>query len=217
MKLDAGNGLGVAAVEILGEAEDCGQPSHHLAPLPSEQAEIGLPARRRRAPVVTRDQCDCLDLIGLEAAEIAVFDQIVRMAMVPFITDVDAGIVQDGCVFEPLAFLVGHAVDRPCPIEQRQRQPGDLVRVIRPVAAAFGQFDHASAAHIGITVGLRDLLAMLGDVIEDQALTKRQVAKAEVGGVELFQNRVQQNRPGHRKIGAARIHARHLEPFLEVE
>jgi hypothetical protein len=167
MELDAGDGLGVAAIEILGDAQDSGQPSDHLAPLPSELTKIRLSARRWRAPVVPRDERDRFDLVGLEAAEIAVFDQIVGVAMVTFVADVDAGIVQDGRIFEPFALFVGHPVDGARSIEQRQRQARDLVRMIRPVAAAFGQFDDAAAPHVRIAVGLRNLFAVLGDVVED--------------------------------------------------
>ena len=137
--------------------------------------------------------------------------------MVTFIADVDAGIVQDGRIFEPLALFVGHPVDGARPIEQRQREPRDLVRVIRPVTAAFGQFDHAAAPHIGIAVRLRDLLAVLGDVIEDQTFAKRQVAEADLGGVEPLENRIEQDRPGDGEVATSRVEPRHFEPLLEIE
>jgi hypothetical protein len=117
VELDAGDRLGVAAIEILGDAKDGGQPSHHFAPLPSELTEISVTARRRRAAVIACDQRNRFDLVGLEAAEIAVLDQIVGMAMVTFVADVDAGIMQDGRIFEPLALFVGHPVDGARPIE----------------------------------------------------------------------------------------------------
>jgi hypothetical protein len=46
------------------------------------------------------------------------------------------------------------------------------MRVIRPVAATLGKLDDAAPAHIRVAVGLRDLFAVLGDVVEDEAFAQ---------------------------------------------
>jgi len=217
VELDAGDGLGVAAVEVLGDTQHGGEPSHDLAALPSELVEIGVPPRRRRAAVITGDQRNRFDLVRLEAAQIAVSDQVIGMAMMPFVADVHAGVMQDRRVLQPLALLVGHPVDRPGAVEESQRQPRDLVSMIRPVAAALGQLDDAAPPHVRIPIGLGDFLAVLGDVIEHQAFAQRQVAEAEFVGIQPFQNRVEKNRARYREVGPARIQSRNFQPLFEVE
>jgi hypothetical protein len=144
--------------------------------------------------VIASRQRNGFDLVRFETAEIAVFDQVIRVTMVPFVADVNAGVVQNGRVLEPFALLVGHAVNGACPVEERKGKPRDLVRVIRPIAAALSEFDHTAPAHVRIPIGLRDLLPVFGDVIENQTLAKRQVAQADLVRVEPFQNGVEQDR-----------------------
>jgi hypothetical protein len=176
VELEPRDRLGVAAVEILREPENGREPPHDFAPLPPQFPEIRMPARRRCPAVIAGDERNGLDLVRLETAEVAVLDQVIGVAVVSFVTDVDARIMQDGRVLEPLALLVGHPVDGPRAVEERERKSPDLVRVIGPVAAPLSQFDDAAPAHVGIPVGLRDLLAVLGDVVEDQTFAKRQIA-----------------------------------------
>jgi hypothetical protein len=217
VEFDAGDRLGVAAIEVLGETQNCRETPHHLPPLTSEFVEISMPPRWRRAPVVARRQRDRFDLVRFETAEIAVLDQVIRVTVVTLVADVDAGIVQNGRVLEPFALLVGHPVNGARAVEERQRKPRDLVRVIRPIAAALSEFDHTAPAHVRIPIGLRDLLPVFGDVIEDQTLAKRQVAQTDLVGVEPFQNGVEQDRAGNREVGTSRIEPRYLEPFFEIQ
>ena len=120
-------------------------------------------------------------------------------------------------VFEPLALAIGQAVHRSRLIEQRQRQPRDLLRVLGPVVASLGEFDDAAPADVGIAIGLRDLLAVPRDVVEDQPFAQRQVAQRELVGAEPPEDRVEQDRAGDGEVGAARFEAGHLQPLLEVE
>jgi hypothetical protein len=111
VEFESGDCLCVAAIQVLGETKHGGQPPHDLAALAAEFLEVGVPARGRRPPVIAGDQRDGFDFVGLEPAQIAVLDQIVRMPMMAFVADVHAGVVENRGVFQPLAFLVGHAVD----------------------------------------------------------------------------------------------------------
>ena len=69
--------------------------------------------------MITRDERDGFDFLGLEAAQVAVPDQIFGVLMVAFVADMHADVVQDRRVFQPLALLVGEAVDRARLIEER--------------------------------------------------------------------------------------------------
>ena len=86
-----------------------------------------VPPLRRRAAVIARDERDRLDLVGLESAQIAVLDQIVRVLVVPLVADVHADVVQERGILEPLALAVGQAVDAARLVEERQRQARDLL------------------------------------------------------------------------------------------
>ena len=52
-----------------------------------------------------------LDLGGVEAAQIAVANQVVRVFVVTLVADVHADVMEQRGVFEPLAFMIGQGVD----------------------------------------------------------------------------------------------------------
>ena len=58
---------------------------------------------RRRLAMIAGDERDHFDLLRIEAAQIAVLDQIVRMPVMPLVADVHADVVQERAVLEPLA------------------------------------------------------------------------------------------------------------------
>ena len=97
---------------------------------PPQVAEAVVLPLRRRLAVIARDERDRLDLVRLEAAQIAVLDQVVRVLVVALVADVDADVVQERGVLEPFALAVGQAVDGARLIEQRRR------RAARPAARA---------------------------------------------------------------------------------
>ena len=90
----------------------------------------------------------------------------------PFVADMDPDVVQDGGVLEPFALAIGEPVNRARLIEEGDGEPRHLVGMLRPEIAALGEFDDAAAAHVGVTIRLRDLLAVPRDVIEDQPFTQ---------------------------------------------
>ena len=69
----------------------------------------------------------------LEAAQIAVLDQVVRVLVVTLVADVHADVVEQRRVFEPLALAIGQAVDA-----ARLRRTA-RARASRPGARAPGQ------------------------------------------------------------------------------
>jgi hypothetical protein len=160
VELEPGDGLGVAAVETFRQPQDRRQRAHRPAGAPPERDEAVVPSLRRGLPVITGDQRDGFDFVGLEAAEIAVLDEIVRVFVVAFVADVHADVVQDRGIFKPLSLAIGQAVNGAGLIEQADRQARDMLRVLRPVVAALGQLEHAAAADVGVAVRLGDFLAM---------------------------------------------------------
>ena len=59
------------------------------------------------------------------------------------------------------------------------------------------------------------MLAVALDEVEHQALAQRQVAERDVLGLELLEQRIEQQGAGHDQIGAARVERRNLEPLVE--
>jgi hypothetical protein len=173
VQLDSGDRLRVTAVEALSETENSRQRANRPPVTAVECAEPLMTPFGCRLPVIAGDQRDRLNFLRLESTQIAVLDQVIRVLMVLLVTDVDADVVQQGGVFEPLALAIGQAVDAPGLIEQRHRDLCDLVRMLGPVVAALGELDHASAAHVGIAIHLRDLLPVPRDVVEDEPLSQR--------------------------------------------
>jgi len=112
VELEAGDRQRVAPIEALGEAQHRRQRPHGPPQAPRQTAEAFMLALRRRLAVITRDQGDHLDLVRLEAAQIAVRDQVVRVLVMPFVADVHADVVQDRRVLEPFTLAIGEAVNR---------------------------------------------------------------------------------------------------------
>jgi hypothetical protein len=207
VELEAGDRLRVAAIEALGETQHRGKRSHR-PPHPARQtAESFVLALRLRLAVVARDQRNRLDFVWLEAAQIAVHDQIVGVLVVALVADMHADVVQDRRVLEPF----------PLAIEQREREPGDVLRVLGPVVAALGELEDAAAADVGIAIGLRDFLAVARNVVEDQPLAQRQIAERDFVGAEPAEDFIEQDRARYREIDAARLETGDAHPPLDVE
>ena len=104
-----------------------------------------------------------------------------------------ADVVQQRRELEPLALAIGQAVHAARLIEDGKREARDLVRVLRPVAAALGQLDDAASAHVRILPGLRDVLAIALDVVEHESLAQREIAQRDLARVEMPQDRIEQH------------------------
>src|SRR6266705_1793645 len=73
-QIDRRNRLGVAAVEAFGEPQDRGKRADSRAQLAPHFAESFVAALGRRVAVVPRHERDRLDLLGLEATQVAILD-----------------------------------------------------------------------------------------------------------------------------------------------
>jgi len=169
---DAGDGLGVTAIETLREPEKGGERADDASARTTEVRIARVTPARRRAPVVAGDQRDGLDLVRFEPAQLAVLDQVVSVFVVLVVGDVHADVMQQRGVFEPLPFVIGQPMHCARLVEQADRQSRDLVGVLGGVAATLSQLDDTSQPHVGVAIGLRDLLSVPIDVIEDEAFPK---------------------------------------------
>ena len=130
VELEAGDGLRVAAIEALREAQNRRQRADRAPRAAPQVAEAVVPPLRRRLTMVARDEGDRLDFVRLEAAQVAVLDQVIRVFVVALVADVDADVVENRGVLEPVALAIGQAVNGARLIEQR-RPPA-----ARPAASA---------------------------------------------------------------------------------
>jgi hypothetical protein len=205
----------VAAVEALSQSEDGGKGAHRSPATAAENGVLVVTTVRRRPPVIPRQKGDGINLVGLEATQVAVLDQVIRVFVVTLVRDVDADVMEKGGVFQPLALAIGERVNAARLFEQRHRDLRHMIGMFRPVVAALRQLDHASPPDVGIAIRLRDLLAMAGDVIEDQPLAQREIAQRQLGSPEPMHDGVEQEGSGDREIGAPRIEPRYTEPLFE--
>jgi len=127
VELEAGDGLRVAAIEALRQPQDRRERAHGSPYAPPQVGEAVVLSLRRRLAMVAGDQGDGFNLVRLEAAKIAVLHEVVRVLVVSFVADVHADVVQDRRVLEPLAFLVGEAVDGARLVEQTDREARDVL------------------------------------------------------------------------------------------
>ena len=136
----------MTAIETLGEPKNRRERAHDAAALPGQLSVAVVIGLGRGAAMIARDEGDCLDLVRLEPAQVGVLDQVMRMLVVALVADVHADVVEDRGVLKPFALAVGEPVYGARLVEQGDGQPGDLVRVLRPVVAAFRQLDDTAAA-----------------------------------------------------------------------
>ena len=96
--------LSVAAIQTLREPDQRAQDAHGLAQAPRQGAIALVRLLGRGLPMVARDQGDHLDLDGVEAAKLAVANQIVRVLVMPFVADVCPYVVEQRAELQPLPF-----------------------------------------------------------------------------------------------------------------
>jgi hypothetical protein len=205
----------VAAIEAFGQPQDGRQRANGPSPFAAEVAVAFVPPAGCGPAVIPRDERHRFDLVGLEAAQIAVFDQVVRVLVMAVIRNVHADIMEQRCILEPFAAAVGERMNAARLIEEAGGEARDLRRVLRRVIAPLGQLDDAPPPHVGVAIGLRDLLPVPCDVVEHETLAKGEVAERQLGRAEAPQDRFQQNRACRRQVGAPRIEAGHPQSLVE--
>ena len=183
----------MATVQTLGDSEDRCEGAYGPAQRRRKLRVLRMRPFRGATAVIPRDQRHHFDLIWMKAAQIAVLDQVVGMIVMAGKADVATDVVHQRGIFEPFALAVGEPMDRSRLIEERKREPYDLIRVIGVVAAALGEFERAPAPHVRNAVDLRDLASVPTNIIEHQPFTKRQVTQRQFLRAEAAENRVEQH------------------------
>jgi hypothetical protein len=123
--------LGVTAIESFRKPEHRGQRAHRAPEAAFEEPVTLVAFLRRRLTMIARQERDDFDLLRIEAAQLAVLDQVVRMTMMALVADVDAGVVKERAIFEPLTFAIAELVHCARLIEDRQRELRHVARVRR--------------------------------------------------------------------------------------
>ena len=91
--IDRRDDLRMAAIEAFGQPEHRGQRADG-APQASLQHPVSVVHfLRRRLPMVAREERDDFDLLRIEAAQLSVLDQVVRVPVVALVADVNTGVV----------------------------------------------------------------------------------------------------------------------------
>jgi hypothetical protein len=214
VKLESRHDLRVTAIEALGQPQDGRKRLDGLPLAPPQSAVLPVPPVGCGPAMISCDQRDGFGLVGLEAPEIAVPDQVVRVLVMALVGDVNADVVEQRGVFEPLPLPIGEGVSPSGLVEERHGDPCHLAGVLRPVVAAFGELDHAAPPDVGVAVGLSDLLAVPCDVIEDQPLSQREIAQRDLVGPQPLEDGVEQYRSGRGEIGTAGIQTGNPEPLF---
>src|SRR5262245_38888099 len=124
----ASHHLRMAPVEGLGEPHNAAKQTNRPPPGFRQRFVAFVGGLRCRLAMVPRHETDNRDLIRFEAAQAAVFDEVVRVLVVPLVADVRTDVVDERTVFEPLALLLAEAMARLQSIEDGERQAGDLLR-----------------------------------------------------------------------------------------
>src|SRR5688500_16924770 len=138
------------------------------------------------------------------------------MPVMAYVTDMDADVMQQSAVFQQVPFAVATSVHAARLIEDRERQPGHLLRVLGPVSAALAELDDAAAADVGVALDLADAGAVAVDVVEDEPLTQGEIAERELLGPQPADDRVEQDRARNAQVRAPRVEPGDGEPLLDV-
>ena len=191
--LDAANDLRVTPIEPFGEPDEGAEQPHGPA---LGRGQIRVPVvrlLRLRLAMISRGERDDLDLVGVETAQVPVFDQVIRVFVVALVADVVADVVQERAVLEPLALARAQSVLARRRIEERERQLRDLLRVRGPIATSLGQLHDAAAPYVWIPIDRTNVRRVLLHVIEHEPFAQREIAERQIVGAELRQERIEEH------------------------
>ena len=204
-ELYSGDRLRVAAIEAFGQPQDRRERANRPPALAPQVGKAVVAPARGRLAMISRDERHRLDFVGLEAAKVPVFYEVIRVFMVRVIRNMDPDVVEQRRVLEPLAVAVGQRMDAARLVEQAEGEPRHLAGVLGPVVAALGQLDDAATPDVRVAVGLGDLLPVPRDVVEDETLPQRVIAEGHLFRAQAPQDGFEEHGPGGCEVRAARI------------
>jgi hypothetical protein len=137
--------------------------------------------------------------------------------MMALVTDMDADVVEQRRVLEPLPFGVAQAVDAAGLVEHGHAQLRDVPGVIRRVSAALGELDHTAAAHVRVAVDLADVPCIALNVIEYEPFAKREIGQGQFLRAEPAKQEIEKHGSGDGDVGAPRIESGDVQPRREIQ
>ena len=161
--VETGHRLRVAAIEAFRQPEKRGQ--HPDAPpiRPSQFAVALVRFSRRGLAVIARDERHDFDLVGIEATQVAVLDEVVRMFVMALVADVQSDVVQQRGIFEPLALADAEPVGVSRGVEQRDRQLRDLTGMVGAITAPLAKLESKLIGDLDGPFRLKDKLKDAGN------------------------------------------------------
>jgi len=205
----------VAAVEGVGDAKEAGEFPHEVARGGVEGDVIGVGFFRQGFAVIAGDVGEDVELVQGEAVEIAVLDEIERMLVVAGVADVPADVVEDGGVFEELAFLGAELVERLELVEEREGELGDLQGMLFVEIAAAAELEDRAAAGVADLHGEFHLGPVGLHVVDDHAFAEGAVADVDFADVEFVKEVGDEHGAGDDLIGAAGVEPGEMPAFGE--
>ena len=153
------------------------------------------------ALVVAGERGDDLDLVGREAGQVAVRDQVVRVPLVLGVPDVAADVVEERAVLEPLPLGGGQLVERVGLVEELEGEPGDVGRVEHLGVAAPQEPVDAARPHVAVDGDARS--PWPGHVVEQEALAQAPLPDDDRVGARPLQDPGEQQAARDRRCRAA--------------
>src|SRR3954470_17011370 len=101
-------------------------------------------------------------------------------------------------------------------VEDAERQPRDLLRMLRPVSAPLAELDDAPATDVGVTLDFANPGAVAMDVVDHQAFAECEIAQRQVLGAKPAKDGVEKHRAGNVQVRTPWIQPRHVETLLDV-
>jgi hypothetical protein len=167
--------------------------------------------------VIAGDVGEEIELVGGEAFEVAVSDEVGGVLVVAGVADVPADVVKEGGEFEELAVFFGEVMEVVEGVEEVEGELGDLCCMFFVEVAAACEFEDGAAAGVGVLDGEFDLGPVGVHVIDDHAFAEGAFADIDVCEFELGEDVVDDGGTGGDLVGAVGVEAGKAAAFLEVE
>ncbi len=205
---DSRDELPVAAVEPVGDPHDGRELLDDGTQVRVEPLPVLVPRLRPPALVIPGDRGEDLDLVRGEAGQVAVRDQVVRVALVLRVADVAADVVEQRAVLEPLPLGRGELVEGMRLVEDLESQPRHVGGVEDlGVPAAQEPVDRAGA-HVPIE---HPLLPVPGHVVEEDPLSQPPLPHDDRLRAGALQDPGEEHAAGDRDVAAAGVEPRDPE------
>ena len=143
--------------------------------------------------VVAGQRSEHLDLLGREAGQVAVRDQVVRVLLVLGVADIAADVVEKRAVLQPLALGCRKLVEGVRLVEELERQPRHVGRMEHLRVASPQEAVDAAGPHVPVE---STPLALAGHVVEEDPLPQPAVAHDDRLGPVRFRIQASRRPPG---------------------